>query len=292
MGFTFFLCEIVIRKFSPEQTDSPLTRLIHASYDERKYTPKPNVSIEFYGIHTQLDIPVMWNINAEGFRSDKSLKKKSNNTLRMATYGDSEVFGWSVDFNDTFQEQIEELDKKLEVLNCGVPGYNIHQIAKHIERMNGLTNPDIILYIINPNDFDSPTTYNKSVANSKIVKIQLIRKLFIVYEFIKWKIDEKRRRSPKVINKFIEELINIKQFCEYNNTYLIIAFINSEDKFVLYKNEDLGNYFLETDSFSNHIVEISSATDSCEKIDLHYTKECHQLISVIIYNHLQKLKSL
>jgi hypothetical protein len=146
--------------------------------------------------------------------------------------------------------------------------------------------------MINPNDFDSPTPYNTSVANSKIVKIHLIRKLFIGVEFIKGKIDKKRRRSPKVTNQFIEDLMNIKQFCEYNNIYLIIAFINSEDKFVLYKNEDLGNYFLDTDSFSNHVVELSSATDSCEKIDVHYTKECHQLISVIIYNHLQKLKSL
>jgi len=289
LGLIFLSLELLTRLLSPKRSTSQLRSLLQATPDERKYILKPNHTILFDGLHIVLETPVIWKINNEGFKSDKSINPKTHGSIRVATFGDSEVFGWSVDFEDTFQEQIEKLDAKFEVLNFGVPGYNIHQIAKHIEITNTMSNPDIILYIINPNDFDLPIVYNESLANSIIVKSQLLRKLFIAFELVKGWIDEKRRRSPKVVDRFINGLIDIKQFCENNDIYLVIAFINSEDEFVLYENEELGNYFLEADSFSHHILDISPAIENCEKIDIHFNKECHKELSIILENHLQKL---
>ena len=177
---------------------SQLENGIKYTDDERIYILKPNAHIIFTGLHNELKDTVIWHINSQGIRNDKFIRPKTFQKCRIATYGNSETFGWSVNLAHTFQKQIEVLDKNIECVNLGVPGYNIGQVAKHIGVTEKLINPDIIIYLINPNDVDAPLHLSK--LNSGLELSQRIRFLFEIYRVYR---DEQRRRNPVAISNFI-----------------------------------------------------------------------------------------
>lgn len=66
--------------------------------------------------------------NSDGLRSDRDYSIKiPKKTLRITTFGDSFTYGAEVENSETFQSQMEAMDKGLEVLNFGVTGYGLDQ---------------------------------------------------------------------------------------------------------------------------------------------------------------------
>lgn len=84
--------------------------------------------------------------NSAGFRGTREYAfSKRPDTLRIAALGDSYVFGWGVQDQETFPALLESLNSSREVLNLGVPGYGIDQIYLSYREIARFYHPDVVI---------------------------------------------------------------------------------------------------------------------------------------------------
>lgn len=77
----------------------------------------------------------LYSANASGFRANRNYPEvPPENVIRISTYGDSFTHCDDVNNAETWQNQIEQMDGKLEVLNFGVPGYGPDQALLRFRR--------------------------------------------------------------------------------------------------------------------------------------------------------------
>jgi lysophospholipase L1-like esterase len=94
-------------------------------------------------------------INGEGFRGAPSRPDVPG--PRIAVLGDSYAFGLGVDDAATFVAQLGVLlGERAEVLNWGVPGYNLVQEAALLRERLERHAPDVVVVALHPNDFEPP----------------------------------------------------------------------------------------------------------------------------------------
>lgn len=97
-------------------------------------------------------------INSLGFRDREFTLNKSRDTIRILTLGDSFTYGWGVSQEDTWPKVLEKLsrkefsNKKIEVLNLGIPGYDIWNVANLISKRVIKFDYDILLISFIEND--------------------------------------------------------------------------------------------------------------------------------------------
>ena len=99
-----------------------------------------------------------------GLRHVPCRKEKNPNIPRIYIVGDSQTFGYGVNDQETWVNQLQclitEKEIKFSVFNLGVPGTNIDQYIKRTKMFyNNLEKHDIVIYTITWNDFH--TTYSK-----------------------------------------------------------------------------------------------------------------------------------
>jgi len=97
-------------------------------------------------------------INSHGLRGPEVSLIPSTAHIRIAVVGDSEIFGVSLREEETFpaqlQEYLNESCASVEVLNFGVPGYNVQQYDKLITDKVFKFYPDLIFVVFNFNDIE------------------------------------------------------------------------------------------------------------------------------------------
>jgi lysophospholipase L1-like esterase len=98
-------------------------------------------------------------INSKGFRDKEFSINKSSNTIRILAMGDSFTYGWYVNLNDTWPKKLEYLlnektnnGTNFEVLNLGIPGYDIWNVANLFAKKAYKYNPDAIIITFIEND--------------------------------------------------------------------------------------------------------------------------------------------
>ena len=133
--------------------------------DSRAYVLKPGARTSFQGLHQKLVQPVTWAINSDGIRAEESDGRQTG-AFRIATFGDSETFGWSVAIGDTFQKRMEESDQQVEVINFGVPGYNIENVADEMAARLSSEKADMVVYLFHKNDLDGRITFSRLLSQS------------------------------------------------------------------------------------------------------------------------------
>ena len=114
---------------------------------------KPNEVIE--DKPDWLDYKVTYKINSDSLneRFDYDVEKKED-TFRIITLGDSFTFGQFVNTKDNWTEILEDkLNKeinnkigKFEVINLGMPGYDVQYIVRKYKIRGLKYNPDLILW--------------------------------------------------------------------------------------------------------------------------------------------------
>lgn len=113
------------------------------------YEPIPLARTRYTGVETV--------INSTGLRDREVSRAKPTGTTRLVVLGDSVVWGYGVEFPDTFARQLERLLKSdttspVEVLSFAVPGYNTRQeIELYRTRAAGF-DPDLVVVGYNLND--------------------------------------------------------------------------------------------------------------------------------------------
>lgn len=138
--------------FSPE---------VHLKYF---YEPKPeNVVTDD---PDWLPQPVTYTINADSLNDRYSYTTgKPSDVFRIITLGDSFTYGQYVNTKDAWPEQLEDMlnsrscskDKKFQVLNLGVYGYDVQYIAHRYALRGVKYHPDLIIW------FESGTGFDRTI---------------------------------------------------------------------------------------------------------------------------------
>lgn len=132
-----------------------LADIIKASkYPGIIYEFKPNLKSNF--------VTVLVETNNEGWRGKSYSIRKSKNVIRIICLGDSHMFGWGVPNDKKYTNVLEDMlnsrfpQKKWEVINTAVPGYNTYMEIETLERKGLIYEPDIVLMEYIGNDLDLP----------------------------------------------------------------------------------------------------------------------------------------
>ncbi len=132
-----------------------------------RLSPLPGVVYELSPGFESADGSVQ--INAQGMRQGPVERASEHSHLRIAVIGDSLAFGMGADPAGHFSVHLEEflnrpefpLTDPVEVLNFGVPGYNISQVASVLEHRVLKYQPDMVVYVYCLND---PQPYSRELA--------------------------------------------------------------------------------------------------------------------------------
>ena len=96
------------------------------------------------------NIPV--DINSHGLRGPETSYDKPPATYRILNLGDSIAMGWGVQVENTYGQQLEALlnekrtdDLRYEVINAGVPGWNLDNELAYLQAEGLNYEPDLIL---------------------------------------------------------------------------------------------------------------------------------------------------
>jgi len=122
--------------------------------DRIVYELRPNLRGRFVGT----DVVT----NSLGMRSPERPLAKTPGTFRIVGIGDSVMFGWGVEANDTYLASLERdlgsrsPERRFEVWNLAVPGYGaVQEVAALREQIDVLT-PDLLVAGWVGNDMDLP----------------------------------------------------------------------------------------------------------------------------------------
>ena len=95
-------------------------------------------------------IPV--DINSHGLRGPETTYEKPPNTFRILSLGDSVAMGWGTREEDTYGRRLEQLlneqggaDRRYEVINAGVPGWNLENALAYLQAEGLKYEPDLVL---------------------------------------------------------------------------------------------------------------------------------------------------
>lgn len=121
------------------------------------YEPKPNS--QRTDSREWLPYKRTYKFNNEGFRSFADFDiNKPQNVFRIITLGDSHTFGAYVDILENYPSRLETtlnkncLNKKFEVINLGVPGYDITYAIEHFLQRGQKYSPDLVIWLIKEDD--------------------------------------------------------------------------------------------------------------------------------------------
>jgi lysophospholipase L1-like esterase len=88
-------------------------------------------------------------VNSFGCRDREYQIPKPRGVVRIVGIGDSLTFGQGVEEEDTFLARLERdltaRGLRVEVINCGVFGYNVNEEARRFQEVAELLEPDIVL---------------------------------------------------------------------------------------------------------------------------------------------------
>lgn len=122
----------------------------------------PNQSRDIYAAGNVYMHPAK--INGLGLRGHEPRPEADGDAgLRVVCLGDSFTFGWGVQDDETFPVLVEEaldaaLEEPVDVINCGLPGYNTYQEHQLYKKLMAPLEPDYVVIAWYMNDLD-PMSY-------------------------------------------------------------------------------------------------------------------------------------
>ena len=110
-----------------------------------RYIPKANAQ----GPFASHEFRTYVSINSQHMRDREYSIEKPAGTLRIAAMGDSFVFGWGVEAEESVSKLLEQrYMKNVPVMNFGISGYCSNQILEWLKTQALQFQPDIVLFFI------------------------------------------------------------------------------------------------------------------------------------------------
>ncbi len=206
-----------------------LFRLVHQEQDSQN---KKNVAWK--------DRPHYWCLPESSVdnRDFRYAREKPENVFRIAIVGDSFTYGGSLSFDDNYSKRLERMlnlnnvQKKIEIMNLGVPGYNTKQEIAIVSKAIKKFHVDLIILQVTLNDAELEPYHLSHAASYKREKLITENKLLQHWKsaaFIAYKIHlsmmareykkyhKELFSNPKNWSTFENSLDNINSFCKSNN---------------------------------------------------------------------------
>jgi lysophospholipase L1-like esterase len=136
-------------------------------------SPNPRLRFELRPDST-VEAEVEYRINAEGLRGPPLAVEKAEGVRRVAVLGDSVAFGYWVAEEDAFPRQLEGMlnavrdgGPRVEVLNFGVPGYNLDQEIETLRSRVLAFAPDVVVVAFCLNDLEGIFSYELGLVQDR-----------------------------------------------------------------------------------------------------------------------------
>jgi lysophospholipase L1-like esterase len=114
---------------------------------------------------------VVYRVNALGLRGPETTLEKPPGVKRVAVLGDSIAFGYWVDEKDAFARQLEGMLRpaagRVEVLDFGVPGYNLDQEIESLRSRALAFSPDLVVIAFCLNDLEGVFSYELGLVQDR-----------------------------------------------------------------------------------------------------------------------------
>ncbi len=157
---------------------------------------------------------VDYRVNALGLRGPETTVEKPSGQRRVVVLGDSIAFGYWVAEEDGFAHQLETLlsagGSATEVLDFGVPGYNLDQEIETLRVKALAFHPDAVVVAFCLNDLEGPLSYEFGLVQDRAARSRSIpgrlRELLLahsrLFSWIEYRLSEldARRRFVRVKN--------------------------------------------------------------------------------------------
>ena len=258
------------------------------------YEPKPNNIIEDKANWLQYEVKHTINNDGLNERYDYDLQKRDN--YRIITLGDSFTYGQYVNTAENYPETLEDLlnnkiqcknknTKHYEVLNLGVPGYDVEYSVERFIKRGIKYNPDLIVWLINDWNFHNINEYiiplREKLEREGIPSFDEASRTYLATNVALQELDNKLGRQ-ELINYSKKALLKFINY--YNNKLLIVVFptMNNVKKKII---QDLLRF-----NPNFYYTEISSVWDNEDYLlyDKHPNKEGHKKIAEDIFNYLRQ----
>jgi len=120
---------------------------------------------------------VEYRVNAEGLRGPEVAREKPEGVGRVALLGDSIAFGYWVAEEDALAHQLETLlaevqgsGPRVQVLNFGVPGYNLAQEVETLRSRALAYEPDVVILAFCLNDLEGIFSYELGLVQDRATR--------------------------------------------------------------------------------------------------------------------------
>lgn len=118
---------------------------------------------------------VEYRINALGLRGPETALEKPPGVRRVAVLGDSIAFGYWVAERDAFPRQLEAMlaggvGARVEVLDFGVPGYNLDQEIETLRTKAFDFSPDVVVVAFCLNDLEGVFSYELGLVQDRALQ--------------------------------------------------------------------------------------------------------------------------
>lgn len=240
---TLLMAELALRSLEgahpPRQKVTP--EEMHIRDPELGHRMGLNVSV----VLKRPDFAIRVKTNSLGFRGPE-IGPKGANTFRILSLGDSYAFGYGVEADETYSEQLEQLLGKsegeadgFEVVNAAVIGYGTTQELQLLERHASAIDPDLVLLgFFSGNDFKNNLVFSgrfrKSFDYPALAWLVRHSRLFAWIE-TRLKNAELKLRWREAVDVTMEIIRELAGVCEYLGAPLaILVIIDNPDRFVSY----------------------------------------------------------
>lgn len=235
-------------------------------------------------------------INADGLNEEKDYPvEKKANLFRVITLGDSFTFGQYVKTADNYPKKLEEKlinnlicnkDKNFEVINLGVPGYDIEYAVQRLIKKGLKYNSDLIIWLINDWNFEKIQELIKPIMS------QLDEEKFLNFNPITRKFDLSDKAAELLFQKYDNEFIlnySKKEIRKteyyYPEKILFVSFSNMKNEY-----KDQIEEFVRSDQSKYYYYQVSSEyrNEEYKLFDGHPNNLGYAKIAEDIFNYLHK----
>lgn len=238
-------------------------------------------------------------INSKGFRDYEDLKDNYN----IIIIGDSITFGAGIFNNDLlFSEILEKKFENVNILNAGVPGYNIIDYQSYYKNKLRNLSASLIILQISPNDFEETFIPEAALNNANLYHkifedVSLIRCINL-YSINKQIIESKEKSDliqikSKNKNSFVQLIKNIQAD---NKTVLVlktpmIIGTSSEDdieiqQFIYKKSQEIGFNYINSETYLKNITDMEELLILNSQSSIHFNEKGHELIGKLLHTYI------
>lgn len=141
---TLLVLEVVVRLFWT-RLQGPVIPL---SLKTHRISSNKTLQYELIPGSSSFEDDVWYRISSQGLRDREFPLQKQDGVFRIAVLGDSFTFGMAVELEETWPKQLESLlnrDRRAEVINFGVMGYDTTQEAEALRQKAMRFHPDLVV---------------------------------------------------------------------------------------------------------------------------------------------------